>query len=154
MSQENVEVVRRWLAATSDASAGAALAAVSEFWDAAADYYPIRKWPEAQPCHGHEEFSLFLARSREAFTRFDSTARWLVAVGDDRVLACVHLQWEGRGSGITLDGEIYYCYWLRHGRFFREEDHLTLSGALHALGLEGDTLEAVGLTEQDAHVDS
>ena len=80
----------------------------------------------------------------------DPAARWLVAVGDDRVLACVKLLWEGRGSGITLAGEIYYCYWLRHGRFFRVEDHLTLSGALHALGLQGETLEAVGLPEQDA----
>jgi hypothetical protein len=147
MSQENVEVVRRWLAATSHTSPEAALAAVSEFWDAAADYYPIRKWPEAQPCHGREEFSRFLARSREAFTRFDSAVRWLVEVGDDRVLACVKLHWEGRGSGITLDGEIYYCYWLRHERFLRVEDHLTLSGALHALGLEGETLAAAGLPE-------
>jgi hypothetical protein len=62
-------------------------------------------------------------------------------------LACVNLQTEGRGSGITLEGDIYYCYWLRHGRFFRVEDHLTLSGALHTLGLEGETLEAAGISE-------
>jgi hypothetical protein len=129
MSQENVEVVRRWLAAMSDPSVEAALAVVSDFWDPAADYYPIAKWPEAQPCHGLEEC-------------------------DDRGLACVRLRSEGRGSGITLGGEIYYCYWLRHGRFFRVEDHLTLSGALHAVGLEGETLEAAGLSEQDAHADS
>ena len=147
MSQENVEIVRRWVAATSGLSTENTLATVSEFWDAAADYYPIRKWPEAQPCHGREELSRFLARTREAFTRFDSNAQWLVAVGDDRALACVTLQWEGRESGISLDGEIYYCYWLRHGRFFRVEDHLTLSGALHALGLQGETLEAAGLSE-------
>jgi SnoaL-like domain len=154
MSQENVEIVRRWLAAMTDPDPEATLATVSEFWDPTADYYPISKWPEAQPCHGLEEFSRFFARGREAFTRFDSAVRWLAAVGDDRVLACVRLQWEGRGSGITLDGEIYYCYWLRHGRFIRVEDHLTLSGALHALGLEGETLEAAGLSEQDAHADS
>jgi hypothetical protein len=34
------------------------------------------------------------------------------------------------------------------------EDHLTLSRALHALGLEGETLDAVGLSEQDVHADS
>jgi hypothetical protein len=31
--------------------------------------------------------------------------------------------------------------------FFRWEDHLTLKGALLALGLSGETLEAAGLSE-------
>jgi hypothetical protein len=55
------------------------------------------------------------------------------------------LQAEGRGSALTLDGEIYFALWLRHGRYFRQEDHLTLGGALHALGFHGSTLEAAGL---------
>jgi hypothetical protein len=42
---------------------------------------------------------------------------------------------------------MFHCFWLRHGRIFRQEDHLTLPGALHALGLQGETLEAVGLSE-------
>jgi hypothetical protein len=46
-----------------------------------------------------------------------------------------------------VGGELFQCYWLRHGRVFRQEDHLTLPGALRALGLEGDTLEAAGLRE-------
>jgi len=50
----------------------------------------------------------------------------------------------GRGSGLNLEGDLYQCFWLRHGRFFRVE---TLSGALHALGLHGETLEAAGLSE-------
>jgi hypothetical protein len=58
--------------------------------------------------------------------------RELVEVGDDRVLACTTLRAEGRSSGVTLEGDLYQCYWLRHGRFFRVEDHLTLTGALHA----------------------
>ena len=41
--------------------------------------------------------------------------------------------------------EHFSLMWLRHARFFRSEDHLTLRGALRALGLEGDTLEAAGL---------
>jgi hypothetical protein len=48
---------------------------------------------------------------------------------------------------MKLEGAVYHCMWLRHGRFFRVEDHLTLSGALHALGLEGETLEAAGLSD-------
>jgi hypothetical protein len=71
----------------------------------------------------------------------------MIEVGDDRVLACATLHAEGRGSGMRLEGEIYHCIWLRHERFFRMEDHLTLAGALRALGLDGDTLEAAGLKE-------
>jgi ketosteroid isomerase-like protein len=153
MSQDNVEIVRRSLAALS-ASPEEVRASAAEFWDADADYYPVRKFPEAQPCHGREEVAQFLARFRETWSRQEWAIRELIAVGDDRVLGCTSLRAEGRESGVNLEGDVYQCFWLRHGRFFRVEDHLTLSGALHALGLEGGTLEAVGLSEQDAHADS
>jgi len=55
---------------------------------------------------------------------------------------------------MRIDGHLYQCYWLRRGRFFRVEDHVTLAGALQALGLDGETLEAAGLSEQGAHADS
>jgi len=48
---------------------------------------------------------------------------------------------------VKLDGDLYHCFWLRHQRIFRVEDHLTLTGALRALGLSGDSLEAAGLRE-------
>jgi hypothetical protein len=42
---------------------------------------------------------------------------------------------------------MFHCVWVRHGRVFRQEDHLSLPGALHALGLDGTTMEAAGLGE-------
>ena len=54
---------------------------------------------------------------------------------------------EGKASGVTLDGEIFHCFWGRHGQVFRQEDHVTLRGALRALGLNGETLEAAGVRE-------
>jgi hypothetical protein len=91
---------------------------------------------------------MVLTRSRSssaAWSRHECAIRQLIAVGDDRALACGSLRAEGHDSGVSLEGDLYHCVWLRHGRFFRVEDHLTLRGALHALGLEGETLEAVGL---------
>ncbi len=120
-------------------------ASVSEFFDADFDYYPARKFPEARPCHGREEFSQFLAKFRDPWSRFEWTIHELIEVGDERVLACLSMRAEGRESGMNLEGDVYQCFWLRNGRFFREEDHLTLSGALRAFGLAGDTLEAAGL---------
>jgi hypothetical protein len=54
---------------------------------------------------------------------------------------------EGGTSGAAVEGDVYSCFWLRHGRFIRVEDHMTVKGALHALGLSGETLEAAGLRE-------
>jgi len=147
MSQENVEIVCRWQAIMS-ASPTETQAAIPEFFDPDVDYYPVRKWPEAQPCHGQEEFAQFLARFQDAFSSDEWAIREVIDVGADRVFVCVNMRTEGRGSGLRLEGDLYQCFWLRHGRFFRIEDHLTLKGALHAFGLEGEALEAAGLSEQ------
>ena len=147
VSAENVEVVGHWLE-TLSAAAEDTRTSAADFWDADADYYPVRKFPEAQPCHGRDEVMQFLAGYVEAWSGYDYALRDLVEVGDDRVLVCATLRAEGRGSGMRLEGELYHCIWLRHGRFFRVEDHLTLRGALHALGLKGETLQAAGLRDE------
>ena len=153
MSQENVEIVRRWVAAMNGEPASMA-AAVAQWFEEDSDYYPVRKFPEARPAHGREEMAHWMRLFNEGFPRSHWEIRELFSVGEDRVLAWMKLSAEGRGSAIALWGDLYTCYWMRHGRFFRVEDHLTLSGALHALGVESDTLEADGLSEQDAHSDS
>jgi len=83
MSQNNLEMVRRYSEDPPDEAVTreGVLKWMTEFWESDGDYYPVRKFPEARPCHG---------------------------------------------------------------RFIRVEDHLTAKGALHALGLTGDSLEAAG----------
>jgi hypothetical protein len=144
MSQENVDTVKRWSAAM---GADPDQATVEQFWDTEADYYPVGKFPEARPCHGREAVWQFLAGFLDAYSRYELVIRDVIAIGDDRVLVRGDLHAEGRGSGMNLEGEVYGCFWIRHGRIFRVEDHLTASGALHALGLKGATLAAVGLSE-------
>jgi ketosteroid isomerase-like protein len=145
MSQESVEVVRRFFENFS-AGSGEILASGADFWDADVDYYPVRKFPEARPRHGRAEVVQFLVRFLDAWSDLVWAVEDLIDVGDDRVLARTSMQAEGRESGMKLEGDLYTCFWLRHGRFFRVEDHLTLGGALCALGFEGETLEAVGLS--------
>jgi hypothetical protein len=152
VSEENVEIVRRWVEeelntapAELNTAPAKVKAYVARFYDPDADYYPVRKFPEARPCHGYDEIVQFLVGYLAAYSRFEYALRHLIQVGDDRVLVCGSVHAEGLESGLALDGDLYYCSWLRHGRFFRREDHLTLRGALHALGLVGETLEAAGL---------
>lgn len=146
MSRENVEIARRW----SDAAFGGAESAVAilaELSDDHIDCYPVRKFPGAHPCHGREQFFRWLRDYLEAFARIENVIRGLYPIGDDRVLAHVTLRMEGRTSGVSLDGDLYNCMWLRHGRLFRIEDHLTVSAALRALGLDEESIEAAGLSE-------
>jgi hypothetical protein len=145
MSQENIEVVRRLIAAVKRGTEDA-LASAAELCEPDIDYYPIRKFPEAKPCHGLDEYSRFLIRYLDAW-RVGWADHKLIDVGDERVLLRGTLQTEGHGSGVALEGELHQCFWLRHGRVFRQEDHLTLRGALRAFGLEGDALDSAGLSE-------
>jgi SnoaL-like domain len=149
MSQENVEIARRYMEATEEGRRGvrAIQALVDEFWESDGDYYPVRGFPEARPCHGREEIVRFLTALFPAWKSCRYALKDARAIGDDRVLVHGEIQAEGRASGVALEGDAYHCFWLRHGRFIRAEDHLTPKGALRALGLSGETLEAAGLSE-------
>jgi len=99
VSQENVEIVRRFLGET-EVKSGEWPTIVAEFWDADSDYYPVRKFPDAMPRHGREAVTRWLVQFYETWDRYESPVRKLVAVCDDRVLAWVSLQAEGHRIGI------------------------------------------------------
>jgi ketosteroid isomerase-like protein len=115
---------------------------VPGLWEPDADYYPVRKFPEGRPRHGTEEIEEFFAGFAEGWDTFEFTAVAIVPVGDDRVLVRGWLATTGREAGMKLEGEMFHCVWLRHGRILRWEDHLTEAGAVKALGLDGSTFEA------------
>ena len=147
MSEENVEFVRRFHQRYSSLAPKDMPQFVEEFWDIESDYYPARRFPGAKPCHGHQEIARFHAEFLSAWDRLEFTTNDLIAIGADRVFVHATLHAEGRESGVELDGDLYQCVWLRNGRAFRWEDHMTLKGALRAFGLVGETLEAAGLSE-------
>lgn len=145
MSEENIEIVRRWLEALGSLGPEALAEEIKTFWDRDCDYYPARKFLEARPCHGLADLTRFVVEYRAVWKQFHYEIKQLIPVGDDRVLAHGSMGGEGVGSGLPLEGDVYHSIWLRHGRLLRSEDHLTLAGGLHALGLSGDSLEAAGL---------
>jgi hypothetical protein len=148
MSEVNVALVRRWFEEVFSRDLKDVQSRVAEFWEPDGDYYPVRGFPEARSCHGHEEIAAFLSEYLAAWGEtYAYTVADAIAVGDDRVLMHGDIHAAGRTSGLALEGHTHHCFWLRHGRFIRQEDHLSAKGALHALGLDGDSLEAAGLTE-------
>jgi hypothetical protein len=141
MSQaKNVEIVRRWLEAPKG-TREEVRASSAEFWAADAEYHPVGKFPEARPRHGLEEISEFVGGILEAWPDFAFAVRQMTEVGGDRVLACTTMRASGRASEMRVEGDLHICVWLRHGRVVRVEDHLTLRGALDALGLEETRLK-------------
>ena len=147
MSEENVEIVRRIMEAWPKVQAENFSELVTRTMEPECDYYPAPGLPGARPCHGREDVVRFLNEFRAAWEEYRYDLKLVRPVGDDRVLLHGHVRAEGRTSGVTLEADLYQCFWLRHGRFIRVEDHLSEEGAIHAVGLSGETLEAAGLSE-------
>jgi hypothetical protein len=98
VSQENVELVRRYLREF-ETKRDELPSVIDRFWDVDADYYPARKFPEAVPRHGREEVARFVVEFHETWDRFEWPSRELIAVGDDRVLAITAMRGVGPTSG-------------------------------------------------------
>jgi len=93
MSQENVEVVRRYL----DEVSREPSERVGEFWEADGDYYPARKFPEARPCHGRKEIVRFITDYLAAWRITDT---WSGTRGRLAMIASLYMDAYGqRGAG-------------------------------------------------------
>ena len=138
MSQENVDVVRAayeaWNAGDMDAWA--------DFLAPDVISRPPEGWPEPGPFVGREAFVRWCEQLRETW---DADA--LEPIGDfidigDRV--AVRQMWRGAGSGPEANLEMTWVGTVRKGKIVFVEffwDH-------------AEALEAVGLSEQDAHTSS
>lgn len=146
MSGENVDVVRRALEEFPQRPEELA-DWLPQFWEPDADYYPVGKWLESRPCHGIAEIERFMAQFISAWDRWQLNSVRIAAIGPTCVLSLSNVVAEGRGSGLSLNGDLFQCSWLRRGRYLRVEDHLTWEGAARAFGLEVADLERLGLRE-------
>ena len=137
MSQENVEVVR----------------SIQDDWnrgDTTVDperihpdleYLPRRAATEGA-YRGLAGLESFIADTLEVFEKFELHTEF--ADLGERVLSWGHIHVRARGSGIETDIEIGGVYEFRDGKVVRWED----------FGSKDKALDAVGLSEQDAHADS
>ena len=138
MSQENVEIVRAGFEAWNTGDVGA----VRELFDPDAIMRTVEGWPEPGPFVGRDAVMRQLEQQRETWDAdaFEPITDFIGAA--DRVV--VRFTWRGVGHGPDLDMEITGVYTVRKGKIFAIEhfwDH-------------AEALEAVGLSEQDAHAES
>jgi ketosteroid isomerase-like protein len=139
MSQENVDRVRQGFAAFNRRDKYAWLS----FCDAEYETVPSPDWPEVEPIRGAEAAWEFYVAADDAWEpgpyEFDDPR----SIGD-QVVGRLRREARGKASGATVS----YSYWIvvtfRDARIRRIEWFSDRASAL----------EAVGLSEQDAHADS
>jgi ketosteroid isomerase-like protein len=138
MSQENVKIVR----ALFDAWNAGDMDALRESYDPGIILRTLEGWPEPGPFVGREAVMRWWEQIRETW---DADAIELISDfidAGDRV--AVRLIWHGTGHGPEMNMEMTQVATVRKGKILGTEffwDH-------------AEALEAVGLSEQDAHADS
>jgi hypothetical protein len=137
MSQENVEVVR----------------GIYEAWNRSGGVPPL-EWidPEIEvqvptgviegTYRGHAGISDMLERFWDAFEAHHIEIEEFIPAGED-VLLTVHYYARGRASGVEVDMRDWHLWTVRESKAVR----------WRIINTRREALEAVGLSEQDAHAD-
>jgi ketosteroid isomerase-like protein len=79
----------------------------------------------------------------DVYERFEVVPSDMIDAGS-AVLMVAHARWRGKASGAEGETPIHTAFWLKTGKVFRMETYSD----------RAEALEAVGLSEQDAHADS
>ena len=139
MSQENVEIVQRLFQVYNDRSFGehADLIDSEMIWD-----FSRAELPDGSSYTGRSEFLSFIEAWEEGFETEHMEPHEILDAGDHVVVTVNH---HGRGmrSGIEIDQTFVMVWTIRHGRAVR----------MALFPTRTEALEAVGLSEQDAHAD-
>jgi ketosteroid isomerase-like protein len=137
MSQENVEIVRRFMAASQEAFATAELATAFPADTVSADFEWIlpRGLDGKAVWTGVEEATEFLRLWTDQFDDFSIDVVRLVDVGDERVAVLLHQSATGKESGVPVVWDVGMVFELEGGRIVRGRNYLSHADALEAAGL-------------------
>jgi ketosteroid isomerase-like protein len=136
MSQENVEVVRRFYEAGDD------MAASLELLDPGFQWWDRDDDPGATVHRGHDGFSKHMAEL-EADVEMQVEVSEFIDAGN-HVVAAVLVHGRGRASGAPFEDHELHVLRLRDGKVTELREYRS----------RAEALEAAGLSEQDAHADS
>ena len=130
MSQENVEVVKRAIAAVNDRDIDRYLAACTEDIELRTPMAPIGGVYE-----GPDDIRRFFADIQDTSPDFRLDLESVEAIGGDRVLAFLQTTASGRASGVPTAAATTNVYDLVDGKIRRVRIFLTRQEALEAVGL-------------------
>jgi uncharacterized protein len=131
MSEENVEIVRRFL----DAYPRGDVEELLSYIDPEAELHSaIVGGAEGNVYRGHEGFRKWYADSSESFEELRGEWSEFRDLGD-RVLALGAVKARGRESGVELDSPMGWVITVRRGKAVKAEGFLSRAEALEAAGL-------------------
>jgi uncharacterized protein len=131
MSQENVEIVRRFYEQFNSSGApDFGLLDPEIVW-----YQPDEIAGGRGIYRGHGGVRLAIGEMHDTFDEFRSVPEKLIDAGDDRVVVLARHAGVGRGSGAPFDQRVGHVWTLRDGKLIEWRAYLDQSEALEAVGL-------------------
>ena len=132
MSQENVEMVKRAYSGSGDIDAWVIEAMHPDVELLGA----IGGMEEGTTTVGRRAVAEALSVDSEIWGERRMELRRAIPVGD-QVVALVHENRKGRGSGVTVEADIALVYGFRDGKVIRIQPYMSQADALEAAGLSG-----------------
>jgi ketosteroid isomerase-like protein len=130
MSQENVEIVRRWIELFNRRDIEGLVGLTEPGFEMKSLLVAIES-----DARGYAEFPhAYFQQIDEAYERLQSVPNDFIDAGA-AVLVVTRIEWRGRRSGAYGQTPIVAAFWLRDGKVYREETFTDRAEALEAAGL-------------------
>jgi ketosteroid isomerase-like protein len=130
MSQENVEVVRRFLESYNSRDVDGIIAIMDPTFEFRSRFVGIESVHRASEGFPHSYFEML----REAYDHFEVVLDEFIDAGA-AVLTAGHAEWRGNASGVQGETPVFPAFWLRARKIFRAETFTNRPEALEAVGL-------------------
>ena len=132
MSQENVNIVRRWVEFYNERDTDGLIQLTTPDYEMKSVFAGVES---GGIFRGYAGFPFeYFKTLDDAYEQFELVPEDFIDVGA-AVLMVAHIDWRGRGSGAEGRGPLFALFWLRAGRIFREESFTDRAEALEAAGL-------------------
>jgi ketosteroid isomerase-like protein len=141
MSQENMKRAARQLA---EGVSGKNLAVIQAVSDPEIEFTSRFTAVEGRTYRGHAGWADYLTDADVAWENFRIMVEGFIPAGPETLIAVQRVPVLARGSGVQLDQRAYAVQEFRDGKVLRMRTYAS----------RREALEAVGLSEQDAHADS
>jgi ketosteroid isomerase-like protein len=132
MSQENVDVVRRWVEFYNRRDTDGLIQLNTSDYEMKSVFAGIES---GGIFRGYAGFPFaYFQEIDEAYERFELVAQDYIDAGA-AVVMVGEMAWRGKGSGAEGRSPLFAVFWLRAGKVFREESFSERAEALEAVGL-------------------
>ena len=130
MSQENVEIVRRWIGLFNRRDIEGLVSLTEPGFEMKSLLVAFESDER-----GYAEFPhTYFEQIDEAYEQFQSIPGDFIDAGA-AVLVTTDIQWRGKRSGAHGQTPLLVAFWLRDGKIYREETFTDRAEALEAVGL-------------------